>query len=223
MYQQSTDSIRLFAKRSNVRHTAECCLPRLRNTSTSNVRIVFACCVRVLFAFRYKRGFTLAAQYFAIRRNQQGIYSGPLHQQLWQAFCLGERATIFRIDVKQCGEHSNVVGFPFWVPVVEYIGSNKISRPKFVLLFHICAVQQNFPHRESIVRHFASLQPIYINFWHVLDYAGLSVRSQSVVRVWRTVRTVNYCSISVTLHRISRRAVILTVIKLWRYVVRRGS
>ncbi len=35
----------------NIRHTAECCLPRLRNTSTSNVRI--------LFAFRCKRGFIM--------------------------------------------------------------------------------------------------------------------------------------------------------------------
>ncbi len=42
----------------NVRRAAECCLPRLRNTSTSNIRIVFACRIRirVLFAFRCKRG-----------------------------------------------------------------------------------------------------------------------------------------------------------------------
>ncbi len=55
-----TDSRRIaFGCLPNVRHTAECCLPRLRNTSTSNVQIVFACCirVRVLFAFRCKRGF----------------------------------------------------------------------------------------------------------------------------------------------------------------------
>ncbi len=55
-----TDSRRIaFSCSPNVRHTAECCLSRLRNTSTSNVRIVFACRVRVriLFAFRCKRGF----------------------------------------------------------------------------------------------------------------------------------------------------------------------
>ncbi len=42
-----------------VRHTAECCLPRLRNTSTSNVRIVFACHVRILFAIQCKHGFMI--------------------------------------------------------------------------------------------------------------------------------------------------------------------
>ncbi len=43
-----TDSRRIaFGCLPNVHHTAECCLPRLRNTSTSNVRIVFACRVRV--------------------------------------------------------------------------------------------------------------------------------------------------------------------------------
>ncbi len=41
----------------NVRHTAECCLPRLRDMSTSNVRLIFAC--RILFAFRCKRGLKL--------------------------------------------------------------------------------------------------------------------------------------------------------------------
>ncbi len=54
-----TDSWRIaFGCSPNIRHTAECCLPRLRNTSTSNVRIVFACRVRILFAFRCKCGFT---------------------------------------------------------------------------------------------------------------------------------------------------------------------
>ncbi len=38
-------------------NTGKCCLPRLRNMSTSNVRIVFTCRVRVLFAFRCKCGF----------------------------------------------------------------------------------------------------------------------------------------------------------------------
>ncbi len=40
----------------NVRRTAECCLPRFGNTSTSNVRIIFKCCA--LFAFRCKPGIT---------------------------------------------------------------------------------------------------------------------------------------------------------------------
>ncbi len=61
MYRQSTDTIRLwiaFGCSPNVRHTAECCLPHLTNTSTSNVRIIFECRVRIciLFAFRCKRG-----------------------------------------------------------------------------------------------------------------------------------------------------------------------
>ncbi len=47
-----------FGCSPNVRHTAECCLPRLRNTSTSNVRVIFACRIRILFAFRCKRGLT---------------------------------------------------------------------------------------------------------------------------------------------------------------------
>ncbi len=52
-----TDSRRIaFGCLPNVRRTAECCLPRLRNTSTSNIRIIFACRIRVLFAFRCKRG-----------------------------------------------------------------------------------------------------------------------------------------------------------------------
>ncbi len=45
-----------FGCSPNVRHTAKCCLPRLRNTSTSNIRIVFVCRIRVLFVFRCKRG-----------------------------------------------------------------------------------------------------------------------------------------------------------------------
>ncbi len=55
-----TDSRRTaFGCSPNVCRTAECCLPRLGNTSTSNVRIVFECrvCVRILFAFRCKCGF----------------------------------------------------------------------------------------------------------------------------------------------------------------------
>ncbi len=51
-----TDSRRIaFGCSPNVRHTAEYCLPHLRNTSTSNIRIIFACRIRVLFAFRCKR------------------------------------------------------------------------------------------------------------------------------------------------------------------------
>ncbi len=56
-----TDSQRIaFGCSLNIRHTAECCLPRLWNTSTSNVRIIFECRVRIriLFAFRCKRGLT---------------------------------------------------------------------------------------------------------------------------------------------------------------------
>ncbi len=49
------DSRRIaFGCSPNIRHTAKCCLPRLRNMSTSNIHIVFAC--RILFAFRCKRG-----------------------------------------------------------------------------------------------------------------------------------------------------------------------
>ncbi len=54
-----TDSRQIaFGCSPNIRHTAECCLPRLRNMSTSNIHIVFACHVhvRILFAFRCKRG-----------------------------------------------------------------------------------------------------------------------------------------------------------------------
>ncbi len=60
-----TDSRRIaFGCLPNIRHTAECCLPRLKKTSTSNIRIIFACRVRVcvLFAFRCKRGFTSVPQ-----------------------------------------------------------------------------------------------------------------------------------------------------------------
>ncbi len=53
-----TDSQRIaFGCLPNVRHKAECCLPRLRNMSTSNICIVFARHVRILFALRCKRGF----------------------------------------------------------------------------------------------------------------------------------------------------------------------
>ncbi len=55
----STDSRRIgFGCLSNVRHTVECCLPRLGNTSTLNDRLVFACHVHVLFVFRRKPGLT---------------------------------------------------------------------------------------------------------------------------------------------------------------------
>ncbi len=36
--------------------TVECCLPCLGNTSTSNIQIIFACRVHILFAFRCKPG-----------------------------------------------------------------------------------------------------------------------------------------------------------------------
>ncbi len=55
-----TDSRRIaFGCSPNIHHTAECGLPRLGNTSTLNIRIVFECCVRIciLFAFRCKPGF----------------------------------------------------------------------------------------------------------------------------------------------------------------------
>ncbi len=64
-----TDSQRIaFGCLPNVCHTAECCLPRLRNTSTSNVRIVFSCRVRILFVFRCKRGLTFSIISFIIYR-----------------------------------------------------------------------------------------------------------------------------------------------------------
>ncbi len=55
-----TDSRRIaFGCSPNVRHTAKCCLPRLNNISTSNVRIIFKCrvCICLLFRFRSKPGF----------------------------------------------------------------------------------------------------------------------------------------------------------------------
>ncbi len=61
-YLWCTDSRQItFGCSPNIRHTVECCLPCLGNTSTSNVRIVFEChiCVRILFVFRYKPGFRL--------------------------------------------------------------------------------------------------------------------------------------------------------------------
>ncbi len=58
-----TDSRRIaFGYSPNIRHTAECCLPRLRNMSTSNNHIVFAC--HILFAFRCKHGLTIMSKYF---------------------------------------------------------------------------------------------------------------------------------------------------------------
>ncbi len=50
-----------FGCSPNVRHTAECCLPRLKSTSASNVRIIFKCRVRIriLFTFRCKHGLTV--------------------------------------------------------------------------------------------------------------------------------------------------------------------
>ncbi len=56
----STDSWWLaFGCSPHVCRTAECCLPRLSNTSTLNDHFVFTCCVqvRILFAFRCKPGF----------------------------------------------------------------------------------------------------------------------------------------------------------------------
>ncbi len=54
----STDSWQIaFGYSLNIRRIAECCLPRHGNTSTSNVRIVFTCRFRILFAFRCKPGF----------------------------------------------------------------------------------------------------------------------------------------------------------------------
>ncbi len=51
-----TDSRRIaFGCSPNVRRTAECCSPRLGNTST--LSIFFECCVRHLFAFRCKPRF----------------------------------------------------------------------------------------------------------------------------------------------------------------------
>ncbi len=47
-----------FGCSPNIHRTAKCCWPRLKNTSTSNVRIIFACRVRVLFLvpMQTKRG-----------------------------------------------------------------------------------------------------------------------------------------------------------------------
>ncbi len=56
----STDSWWIaFSCLPNIRRTAKCCLLCFGNTSTSNIRIVFACRIRicVLFAFRCKLGF----------------------------------------------------------------------------------------------------------------------------------------------------------------------
>ncbi len=45
-----------FSCLPNIRRTAEYLLPSLCNTSTSNIRIIFECCVRILFVFRCKPG-----------------------------------------------------------------------------------------------------------------------------------------------------------------------
>ncbi len=51
-----TDSRRIaFGYSPNTRRTAECCLPRLGNTSTLNDGFVFTCCIR--FEFWCKPGF----------------------------------------------------------------------------------------------------------------------------------------------------------------------
>ncbi len=64
-----TDSRRItFGCSPNIRHTAECCLPRLRNTSTSDVCIIFACHIRVLFVFRCKYGFKRNRSDWKIRK-----------------------------------------------------------------------------------------------------------------------------------------------------------
>ncbi len=57
----STDSPRIvFGCLPYIRRTAECCLPHLDGKSTLNNHFVFTCriCVRFLFAFRCKPGFT---------------------------------------------------------------------------------------------------------------------------------------------------------------------
>ncbi len=46
----------------NIRRIAECCLPRLSNTSTLNDDFVFACRIRIPFTFRCKPGFILYFQ-----------------------------------------------------------------------------------------------------------------------------------------------------------------
>ncbi len=64
-----TDSRRIvFGCLPNVCRTAECCLPSLGNTSTSNIRIVFEC--RVLFVFRCKHGVTVLFKINFIPLNQ---------------------------------------------------------------------------------------------------------------------------------------------------------
>ncbi len=48
----------VFGCSLNIRRTAECCLPHLSNTSTSNIYFVFACIICIRFAFRCKPGFS---------------------------------------------------------------------------------------------------------------------------------------------------------------------
>ncbi len=70
-----TNSQRIaFGCLPNVRCMAECCLPRLGNMSTSNVRIVFECRIRVFF--QCKLGFILTR-----------IRDGPFDTYLIQVCC----------------------------------------------------------------------------------------------------------------------------------------
>ncbi len=71
-----------FGCSRNVRHTAECCLPRLRNTSTSNIRIVFACRIRVLFVFRCKCGLRIQIRKIILTTTQNVTVT---RQMVWRA------------------------------------------------------------------------------------------------------------------------------------------
>ncbi len=60
----STDSIQIaFDCLPNVCRTAECCLPRLGNASTLNVRFIFACLVHVPSTFSHKPSFRGTSDY----------------------------------------------------------------------------------------------------------------------------------------------------------------
>ncbi len=59
-----TDNWRIaFGYLPNIRRIAECCLPSLGNTTTSNVHIVFECRVCILFTFRCKPSFRAAGPF----------------------------------------------------------------------------------------------------------------------------------------------------------------
>ncbi len=57
----------MFGCLPNIHHTAECCLPRLSNTSTLKDHFVFACRIGVLFVFRCKPGFRLHSAWACLR------------------------------------------------------------------------------------------------------------------------------------------------------------